>query len=133
MKRIIQKSIFLALAMSIAVPVSAQTFRAPNGMKVRAAGPDRFIISGFPYNTPQSHWCAAATYAFRFLNARQNQRMYIVGNSGRSQREFLISLSPKGTASETTRSKEFSVRLDGANRRVDEGLDFCRERFFLRG
>ena len=127
------KSVAIALGVLMALPVQAQTFHAKNGMQVTPAGPNKFIVSGIPDNTPQSHWCAAALYAKRFLNAAPSQRMYIVGDAVRGQREYLISLDPRGTASEVKRSKEFSVRIDGANRRVDEGHDFCSFRFLRSG
>ncbi|MEP5732288.1 MAG: hypothetical protein ABJL67_23310 [Sulfitobacter sp.] len=125
------KSILFTLALVMALPANAQTFHANNGMKVTPAGGQSFVVSGFPRNTPQSHWCAAAQYAQRFLKASYSQRMYVVGDYKRGQRQFLISLDPTGTASEGQRIKEFSVRIDGANRRVDEGLDFCAS-IFLR-
>ena len=122
-----------ALALMVAMPVqAADTYHARNGMKVTPAGADRFIVSGIPRNTPQSYWCAAAEYSKRFLRARFNQRMYVVGNHVRGQRQYLISLSPKGTASANGRIKQIGIRIDGANRRVDTGLSDCRFRI-IRG
>ena len=120
------------LALMVAMPVqAADRYNARNGMKITPKGANSFVVSGVPRNTPQSHWCAAAEYSKRFLGARFNQRMYIVGNAKRGQRQFLISLSPRGTASEGGRIKELGVRIDGANRRVDTGLSYCRDRFLL--
>lgn len=122
------------LALMMAMPVqAAETYHARNGMKVTPAGADRFYVGGIPENTPQSYWCAAAEYSKRFLGAGFNQRMYVVGNHKRGQRSYLISLDPKGTASENGRIKQIGIRIDGANRRVDVGLSDCRTRFILFG
>jgi len=126
------KLIAFTLAAMMAVPAYAADYRASNRMTITPVSANSFIVSGIPRNTPQSHWCAAAEYAQRFLKADFAQRMYVVGDAKRGQRRYLISLDPTGTASEGSRSKEFSIRLDGANRRVDEGLDFCRFRFIFR-
>ncbi|MEP2920051.1 MAG: hypothetical protein ABJP06_04940 [Sulfitobacter sp.] len=120
------KAVAFALAALVAFPAHAKEFRSTNGMHVRPVNANSWTVSGIPDRTPQSHWCASAEYAQRVLGASFNQRMYVVGNAKRGQREYLISLSPKGTISEGGRSKQFGIRLDGANRRVDEGLDFCR-------
>lgn len=126
------KPVIFALAALMALPAHAQSFRSTTGMTVTPAGPNSFYISGIPENTPQSHWCSAAEYSHRVLGTSFSQRMYIVGDSKSSARKYLVSLDPRGTASEGSRSKEFGVRIDGANRRVDEGLDFCSDRFLLR-
>jgi len=128
------KSALAALVVLMAMPVQASnSYRTPNGMTITPAGPDSFFVSGVARNTPQSHWCAAAHHSQRFLKARFSQRMYIVGDAVPGQRRYLISLNPAGTSSENGRIKEWGVRIDGANRRVDEGLDFCRGLFIFRG
>lgn len=126
------KFAIFALIALMAVPAYAKDYRANNGMRIKPVSANSWTVRGIADNTPQSHWCASAEYAQRFLGAGFKQRMYVVGDAKRGQREYLISLSPKGTASEGTRSKQFGIRLDGANRRVDQGLDFCHDLFLLR-
>lgn len=126
------KAVIFALTALMAVPAHANEYRAKNGMHIKPVSANSWTVSGIADNTPQSHWCASAEYAQRFLGADFDQRMYVVGNAKRGQREYLISLSPKGTASEGGDSKELGIRLDGANRRVDQGLDFCHDLFLLR-
>lgn len=126
----IKFSVF-ALAATLALPAAASnTYHASNGMQVTPVNQNSFVISGIPRNTPQSHWCAAAEFSQRFLDANFSQRMYIVGDAQPGQRQYLVSLNPAGTASEGQRIKEWGVRIDGANRRIDEGLAFC-DRFLL--
>ena len=111
---------------AVAAP-AAQAKHYGDGMRVNAAGPDSFVVDGVPTQTPTSHWCAAAEYARAELNAGFDQRMYVVGGQKRGESQVLISLSPKGTASEQERVREYSIRIDGANRKVNAGLADCRD------
>lgn len=121
------RSLLIGLALLVAVPAFAQSYRFAGNMIVTPAGNNSFYVSGVPSQTPASHWCAAAEYAQRVLRADFEQLMYVVGGQKRGERRVLISLSPEGTASANGRIRQRSIFIDGANRKVNAGLADCRD------
>jgi len=129
------KPILFALACAMAAPVAAdaQIFHNGTGVKVNAAGANSFYLGGFARNTPTSHWCEAARYSSKTLGASYSQRMYVVGDSNKSATRFLVSLDPKGTASQNGPIKSWNIRRDGASLSVAQALDYCPGGIFFPG
>ena len=126
------KRIFLAvIAVALAAPAAAQTLRTTNNMTVTAAAGDRFVVSGVPHFQPQDYWCAAGQYAQRVLRASQFSRLYVVGDYQRGQRTVTFSTSPAGTAAAQGEVNAYSIRVDGANLRLDAAVAECRGLRFL--
>ncbi|MEM8691330.1 MAG: hypothetical protein AAGG57_05545 [Pseudomonadota bacterium] len=118
----------IVLAVCLALPAAADTFRSSKGLTVSQSGADRYTVSGVPSFGPADYWCSIGEYAQRILRLSPETRIYVVGDYQRGQRTYTFAISPSGTASEAGRVGSTSIRVDGANRRLNSARAECRNR-----
>lgn len=119
----------LILAAALTAPVAASAdYRAISGLKVAPDGDNIYRVYGVPTWGKGDYWCAIGDYALRVLRLDYNDRLYVVGDYQRGQRDYRFSTSPAGTASEVTRVRSNSLRVDGANKRVNAAFADCDAR-----
>lgn len=103
-------------------------YRAISGLRVAPDGENQYRVYGVPEWGPGDYWCAIGDYSQRVLRLGPNERLYIVGNYQRGQRDYRFSTSPVGTASQTQRVRSVYLRVDGANKRVNAAFADCNAR-----
>ncbi len=116
------------LALLSPTMVSASDYRAISGLKVADAGNKVYRVYGVPTWGQGDYWCAIGDYAQRVLRLGPNERLYVVGDYQRGQRAFRFSPSAAGTASAAQRVRSSSIRVDGANKRVNAAFADCDAR-----
>jgi hypothetical protein len=122
------RHLVLAAALLAPVAAAADDFRAVSGLKVAPEGNDIYRVYGVPTWGQGDYWCAIGDYALRVLRLDYNDRLYVVGDYQRGQRDYRFSTSPVGTASEVTRVRSSSYNVDGANKRVNAAYADCDAR-----
>lgn len=115
----------LTMVAILALPANAQTITTVNLMKATATGPDRFVVSGVPYEVPMDYWCAAGHFAQSVLRLPTSARLYVVGDRQIGQRSVTFSTRPEGTAAAREEVNGISVWVDGANMRVGRARAEC--------
>lgn len=116
-----------ALAMLLATPLAAQTFKAQNGLQVTAAA-QGFAVDGGSGQGARAIWCAAGDYAVRSQGAGGADRLYI--SEGRApgfgQRgPVSFTLDAAGLTPSTVLITGLSLRSAGANLSVGHARSFC--------
>ena len=124
--------IHIALALALATPLAAQSYRAENRVTVNPLPGGSFeVIEGGGFGA-RGMWCAAADYARDVLRARGTTRIYILGPRGNSltvpgRKGVIFTLDPKGLTPEPVFIVGASLRRPGANLSVDHAYTFCAD------
>jgi len=119
--------IAFALVALIAVPASAQTFRAENQVDVVPTAGGFAVQNGGGFGA-RGMWCAAADFARDRLGARGVDRIYVrtgrtPGVGQRAPVEF--TLDPAGLTPSSVLIAGSGLRTPGANLSVDHAHIFC--------
>ena len=120
--------LLLSALIAFASSALAADFRASKGLSVRQINDNLYEVYGVPRVGPSDYWCTIGLYAQQILRADQNSRIYVVGNYQKGQRTYRFSMSPVGTASEAEPVRSVSIKVDGANRRVNAARAECYSR-----
>ncbi|WP_370400860.1 hypothetical protein [Sulfitobacter sp. JB4-11] len=124
---------FVGLGLALAAPVSAQTFRAENGVNVTPVAGGFAVASGNGF-WARGMWCAAADYARDVLGAGGTQRLYVAQPQPRGSRTPVVfSLDPAGLTPSRVTILGASIRTAGANLSVDHAQGFCADHKLLSG
>jgi hypothetical protein len=116
-----------ALAVALAAPVAAQTFRAENRVNVTAVAGGFTVENGAGFGA-RGMWCAAADYARDVLDARGTQRIYVAEDRKMRQRgPVKFTLDSAGLTPSSILILGSSIRTAGANLSVDHAGQFCAD------
>lgn len=121
----------LVLIASLATPLSAQTYRAINGMMVEDAGNGTLIVSGDARLWARDYWCAAGEYAHRRLGLDQTVPLYVSGPYQRGSTVVTFSTKADGLTPVRLNSISETVRTKGATMKVGFANGYCRDRFYI--
>lgn len=120
------------LAVSLAAPVAAQSFRAENRVIVNPLSGNSFeVIEGGGYGA-RGMWCAAADYAREVLNAPGNARIYVQQARGPAQtasgrKGAVFGLDPAGAQPRSAMVLAASIREPGSNLSINHAYQFCHD------
>lgn len=123
------KSVFSALvaAAVLAVPASAQTFRAENRVIVTPGAGNTFSISSGGGYGARGMWCAASDYAQDVLGARGTDRLVIDQPRTSTRGPVGFALMGRDVGGGSVQIIGSSLRRAGANLSVDHAYQFCHD------
>lgn len=127
-------SIIAAVAIGLAMPATAQDFRAENRVKVRSGNGD-FMVLGDGGFGARGIWCAAADYARDRLGARGADRLFVKSPRTRGVGEnstVTFTLEPGGLTAQQVLILGASIRNPGANLSVGHAYGFCADARLIR-
>ena len=128
-----RSAFFVAAGLLLALPVSAQTFRAENRVNVTPVQGGFSVANGGDMGA-RGMWCAAADYARTVLHARGNQRIYVAQDRVLRQRgPVRFTLNSAGLTPKRVSILGSSIRKAGANLSVDHAYTFCADHRLIRG
>ncbi|WP_299874163.1 hypothetical protein [uncultured Sulfitobacter sp.] len=117
----------LALALALATPAAAQTFRAENRVDVTPVA-NGFAIADGNGQWARGMWCAAADYARDVLGAGGTQRIYVAKSKGRGAgNPVIFTLDPTGLTPSSVTFLSSSIKTPGANLSVDQANVYCAD------
>lgn len=123
----LKKIVFVALAGALALPASAQTFRAENRVNVTPVAGGFAVADGNGFGA-RGMWCAAADYARDRLGASGTQRLYVAQDRPSGTRgPVVFTLDATGLTPSRVFSVGSSIRTAGANLSVDHAQTFCAD------
>lgn len=115
------------LALALAMPVAAQTYRAEN--RIAVVGYDLgFDVANGGGHGARGIWCAAAAYARDVRGAAGPQRIYVADDRAKGQRgPVRFTLDPTGLTPSRVTILGTSFRSAGANLSVGHAISFCAD------
>jgi hypothetical protein len=114
----------VALAACTALPATAQTFLAENGVKVNPVNGGSFEVKPADRFGVPGQWCAAADYSRDVLGTPWGSRLYVQG-AGSTRRSVVFGTDPAGAEPSTITIVSNSAKTPGANFSVQRAYAFC--------
>ncbi|MFT4708524.1 MAG: glycine/D-amino acid oxidase-like deaminating enzyme [Paracoccaceae bacterium] len=114
----------VAIAACTALPATAQTFVAENGVKVKPMSGGSFEVEPDSKFGVPGQWCAAADYSRRVLSTPWGNRLYVQG-TGTASRSIVFGADPAGAEPSSITIVSNSAKTPGANFSVQRAYAFC--------
>jgi hypothetical protein len=136
MKQIFTSLAFIA-ACSLALPLTAQEFRATNSLYVNRVDKNQIEVIGRPGVQKEDYWCGIGDYVRRVVRAPWKTRIYVVSDVGRgvttgAKTAVRFTLHPNAIGIEPyENSLILNVLTVGYSRSVTAAFDQCYRRPFF--
>jgi hypothetical protein len=119
----------------LALPATAQSYRAINLLYVVPMSSDTFEVLESRGAGAADIWCAAADYARRAGLDAPHQRMFVEGPRGKSRTTanaigVVFTTNPGEDIRDTGKSYSVSVKRRGENLGVGHAYNFCSDMMF---
>ncbi|UOA28198.1 hypothetical protein [Pseudosulfitobacter sp. DSM 107133] len=126
------RAIVPILAISLATPTLAQSFRAPNDLRVAPLADGSFEVIEGRGAGARALWCAAADYARKVLLEPDEGRLYVVAARGDSQsvagrKAVTFGLTAQGAVPRQVFVVGLSAYHAGSNLSVGHARTFCTD------
>ena len=121
--------VLLLFTCLLSTPVTAQTFRAENGVYVQPAANGFDVLGDGGYGA-RGMWCAAADYALKVLGAVSVDRIYVAKGRvpGLGQRgPVTFTMDRSDLTPRTVIIVGASLRIAGSNLSVGHAYRFCAD------
>lgn len=120
------------LTICLATPTLAQSFRAPNDLRVVPLQDGSFEVIEGRGAGARAMWCAAADYVRKTLNQPANSRLYVVAPRDDSQtvagrKAVTFGLTAQGAAPRQVIVVGLSTYHAGSNLSVGHARTFCAD------
>ena len=116
----------ICLSITFAAPLSAQNYRAPEGVVVSAVADGFAVTDGGGFGA-RGVWCAAADYAQTELGAGITTEVYIIQPRTSGRGAVIFSTDPAGVVPQQVFITGLSLRQSGARLNVGHALGFCAD------
>jgi len=128
------KSLVIVAACSVALPLTAQEFRAINSLYVNRVDKNVIEVIGRPGANKEDYWCGVGDYVRRVVRAPWKTKIYVVSGIGRgvttgARDAVTFTLTPEAIGIEPY---EASLILDVLKVGYSRSLTYAFDRCYLR-